>query len=100
MEHSLDCVPRDALQDAVPDAVRARVRPIFMTTATSLAGLLPMVDFSRCRLRALPRRGRYCVGWPRAVHRVDDLCCAECLCPLVVAQAFNLITGLFAARPT
>jgi HAE1 family hydrophobic/amphiphilic exporter-1 len=34
------------LADAVPLAVEARVRPIFMTTATSLAGLLPMVVFS------------------------------------------------------
>ena len=34
------------LRDAVPLAVEARVRPIFMTTATSLAGLLPMVVFS------------------------------------------------------
>jgi HAE1 family hydrophobic/amphiphilic exporter-1 len=34
------------LSDAVPLAVEARVRPIFMTTATSLAGLLPMVIFS------------------------------------------------------
>jgi HAE1 family hydrophobic/amphiphilic exporter-1 len=33
------------LRDAVPLAVEARVRPIFMTTATSLAGLLPMVVF-------------------------------------------------------
>ena len=35
-----------SLQEAVPLAVEARVRPIFMTTATSLAGLLPMVIFS------------------------------------------------------
>ena len=35
-----------SLRDAVPAAVQARVRPIFMTTATSLAGLLPMVIFS------------------------------------------------------
>ncbi|MCZ6807202.1 MAG: efflux RND transporter permease subunit, partial [Deltaproteobacteria bacterium] len=35
-----------SLRDAVPQAVEARVRPIFMTTATSLAGLLPMVIFS------------------------------------------------------
>lgn len=34
-----------SLAEAVPWAVRARVRPIFMTTATSLAGLLPMVVF-------------------------------------------------------
>lgn len=34
------------LREAVPEAVEARVRPIFMTTATSLAGLLPMVIFS------------------------------------------------------
>jgi hydrophobic/amphiphilic exporter-1 (mainly G- bacteria), HAE1 family len=34
------------LAEAVPEAVRLRVRPIFMTTATSLAGLLPMVVFS------------------------------------------------------
>jgi hydrophobic/amphiphilic exporter-1 (mainly G- bacteria), HAE1 family len=34
------------LAEAVPEAVRLRVRPIFMTTATSLAGLLPMVIFS------------------------------------------------------
>jgi HAE1 family hydrophobic/amphiphilic exporter-1 len=33
------------LREAVPLAVEARVRPIFMTTATSLAGLLPMVVF-------------------------------------------------------
>lgn len=33
------------LADAVPDAVEARVRPIFMSTATSLAGLFPMVVF-------------------------------------------------------
>jgi len=33
------------LREAVPLAVEARVRPIFMTTATSLAGLLPMVIF-------------------------------------------------------
>jgi HAE1 family hydrophobic/amphiphilic exporter-1 len=33
------------LAQAVPEAVRARVRPIFMTTATSLAGLLPLVVF-------------------------------------------------------
>ena len=35
-----------SLSEAVPLAVEARVRPIFMTTATSLAGLLPMVIFS------------------------------------------------------
>ena len=35
-----------SLREAVPAAVQARVRPIFMTTATSLAGLLPMVIFS------------------------------------------------------
>ena len=35
-----------SLREAVPLAVEARVRPIFMTTATSLAGLLPMVIFS------------------------------------------------------
>ena len=35
-----------SLREAVPLAVEARVRPIFMTTATSLAGLLPMVVFS------------------------------------------------------
>jgi hydrophobic/amphiphilic exporter-1 (mainly G- bacteria), HAE1 family len=34
------------LADAVPEAVESRVRPIFMSTATSLAGLLPMVVFS------------------------------------------------------
>jgi HAE1 family hydrophobic/amphiphilic exporter-1 len=34
------------LREAVPLAVESRVRPIFMTTATSLAGLLPMVIFS------------------------------------------------------
>ncbi|MEM6993282.1 MAG: efflux RND transporter permease subunit [Myxococcota bacterium] len=34
------------LADAVPGAVAARVRPIFMSTATSLAGLLPMVIFA------------------------------------------------------
>ncbi|MFW5921336.1 MAG: efflux RND transporter permease subunit, partial [Polyangiales bacterium] len=33
------------LTDAVPDAVRARVRPMLMTTATSIAGLAPMVVF-------------------------------------------------------
>jgi len=31
------------LDEAVADAVRSRIRPIFMTTVTSLAGLLPMV---------------------------------------------------------
>jgi HAE1 family hydrophobic/amphiphilic exporter-1 len=34
------------LDEAVPAAVHARVRPIFMTTATSIAGLAPMVLFS------------------------------------------------------
>lgn len=33
----------DVLEDAVRQAVEARVRPILMTTLTSLAGLLPMV---------------------------------------------------------
>lgn len=33
----------DSLREAVPAAVEARVRPIFMSTATSLAGLLPLV---------------------------------------------------------
>ena len=33
----------DELNLAVADAVRSRIRPIFMTTSTSLAGLLPMV---------------------------------------------------------
>jgi HAE1 family hydrophobic/amphiphilic exporter-1 len=33
------------LREAVPLAVEARVRPIFMTTTTTLAGLLPMVVF-------------------------------------------------------
>ncbi|MFW6198148.1 MAG: efflux RND transporter permease subunit, partial [Myxococcota bacterium] len=36
-------MPLDA---AVPEAVKARVRPMFMTTATSIAGLTPMVVFS------------------------------------------------------
>ncbi len=35
----------DELEDAVARAVESRVRPIFMTTTTSLAGLLPMVLF-------------------------------------------------------
>lgn len=35
----------ESLDDAVGHAVQSRVRPIFMTTATSLAGLLPMVVF-------------------------------------------------------
>lgn len=35
-----------ALHDAVVGAVESRVRPILMTTTTSLAGLLPMVIFS------------------------------------------------------
>ena len=35
----------DRLDVAVPAAVQARVRPIFMSTATSLAGLLPLVIF-------------------------------------------------------
>lgn len=34
-----------ALAPAVSSAVAARVRPIFMTTLTSLAGLIPMVVF-------------------------------------------------------
>ncbi|MFW6051970.1 MAG: efflux RND transporter permease subunit [Myxococcota bacterium] len=34
------------LDQAVPEAVKARVRPMFMTTATSIAGLAPMVIFS------------------------------------------------------
>ena len=32
-----------AIDDAVSEAVTSRVRPILMTTATSLAGLLPLV---------------------------------------------------------
>ncbi len=36
----------EALDDAVPAAVESRVRPIFMSTLTSLAGLFPMVVFS------------------------------------------------------
>ncbi|MEZ4380931.1 MAG: efflux RND transporter permease subunit [Nannocystaceae bacterium] len=35
----------DRLADAVPAAVTARVRPIFMSSLTSLAGLLPLVLF-------------------------------------------------------
>ncbi len=35
----------DSLEQAVVDAVKSRVRPMFMTTLTSLAGLLPMVLF-------------------------------------------------------
>ncbi|MEM9460476.1 MAG: efflux RND transporter permease subunit [Myxococcota bacterium] len=34
-----------SLHQAVPAAVEARVRPIFMSTATSVAGLLPLVVF-------------------------------------------------------
>lgn len=33
------------LREAIPAAVEARVRPIFMSTATSVAGLLPLVVF-------------------------------------------------------
>jgi HAE1 family hydrophobic/amphiphilic exporter-1 len=36
----------EALDDAVPGSVASRVRPIFMSTFTSLAGLAPMVVFS------------------------------------------------------
>ena len=35
----------DGLRSALGEAVRARVRPIFMSTLTSLAGLLPLVLF-------------------------------------------------------
>ena len=35
-----------SLAEAVPEAVEARVRPIFMSALTSLAGLVPMVVFS------------------------------------------------------
>lgn len=33
----------DSIDDAIAEAVRGRVRPIFMSTATSLAGLAPMI---------------------------------------------------------
>ncbi|HXV75939.1 MAG TPA: efflux RND transporter permease subunit [Candidatus Polarisedimenticolaceae bacterium] len=32
-------------EDAIPEAVRTRVRPIFMSTATSIFGMLPLVLF-------------------------------------------------------
>jgi len=34
-----------APKDAIPEAVRTRVRPIFMSTATSVFGMLPLVLF-------------------------------------------------------
>ena len=32
-------------RDAVPESVRTRIRPIFMTTTTTVLGLLPLVVF-------------------------------------------------------
>jgi hydrophobic/amphiphilic exporter-1 (mainly G- bacteria), HAE1 family len=44
VDGSLSRIARgEALEPAIVEAVRGRIRPIFMTTATSLAGLLPLV---------------------------------------------------------
>jgi len=47
VHQSLNYIRMDGMQprDAIPAAVRTRVRPIFMTTLTTVLGLLPLVLF-------------------------------------------------------
>jgi HAE1 family hydrophobic/amphiphilic exporter-1 len=73
------------LSDAVPEAVQARVRPIFMTTATSLAGLLPMVLFGGPGSELYRGVGAIVLG---------GLLLSTALTLYVVPSAFTLLWGL------
>jgi HAE1 family hydrophobic/amphiphilic exporter-1 len=73
------------LEEAVPLAVEARVRPIFMTTATSLAGLLPMVIFTGSGSELYRGVGAIVLG---------GLLLATVLTLFVVPSAFTLLWRL------
>lgn len=73
------------LKEAVPLAVEARVRPIFMTTATSLAGLLPMVIFQGSGSELYRGVGAIVLG---------GLLLATVLTLFVVPSAFTLLWRL------
>jgi HAE1 family hydrophobic/amphiphilic exporter-1 len=47
VHQSLNLIRRDGMpaKEAIPEAVRTRVRPIFMSTSTSVFGMLPLVLF-------------------------------------------------------
>jgi len=79
-----------ALEDAVTEAVRGRVRPIFMSTMTSLAGLTPMV--------VLPGSGSELYRGVGAVV-LGGLAVSSLLTIFVVPSMFTLLWRVRAAMP-
>ena len=58
-------------EQAIIEATRNRVRPIFMSTLTSIIGMLPLVVFPRCRVGTLPRAGVGGAGRAEPVGAAD-----------------------------
>lgn len=78
---------------AVADAVRSRIRPIFMTTTTSLAGLLPMVVSSGAGAELYRGVGAIVLG---------GLALSSVLVIFVIPALFTMLyrlRGLFSRRP-
>ena len=78
---------------AVADAVRSRIRPIFMTTTTSLAGLLPMVVSNGAGAELYRGVGAIVLG---------GLALSSVLVIFVIPALFTMLyrlRGLFSRRP-
>ncbi len=62
-------------QDAIVESVRTRVRPILMTTATTVLGLCPLVLFPGSGQRTLSRLGQRLAWRPAGLNDIyADLC--------------------------
>lgn len=82
-----------ALHDAIMEAASARLRPILMTTATTVLGLLPMTGW----LRGVPLLGAFGAGEgaeiraPMAIAVVTGLAASTLLTLIVIPTVYSLV---------
>ena len=86
-----------AVREAILDAGRARLRPILMTTATTVLGLLPMTGW----LAGIPWIGAFGAGEgaemraPMAITVITGLTSSTLLTLVVIPVIYGLVSGAY-----
>ncbi len=83
VHQSLNLVREEAMtpSQAILESVRTRIRPIFMTTTTTVLGLLPLVLFPGRWQRTLSRSGKCRFGWTCRLHTIHTGFCPHVIQP-------------------